>query len=347
MSGRVSTLAQVDTVKADTALTVTDLCVDYETRDAVYRAVRDVTFTLRRGQKLGIVGESGCGKSTLALALLGLLEPPARITRGDVVLNGVSLLALGEGELDSIRGRDVALIFQDPMTSLDPVKRIGDQITEGIRRHQPELPRAQIRRRTIELLGEVEIPRPERRVEDYPHQFSGGMRQRALIAIALANNPSVIIADEPTTALDVTTQAQVLELIHRLASDHGAAVVLITHNLGIVAEFCDIVHAMYAGRIVESAPVHSLFRRQLHPYTEGLLAAIPRPEMRGNDLASIPGAPPSLAAIPTGCPFHPRCPVRQDICFRVVPPLEGVKSPDGLLTAECHFAADRYAEFSG
>ena len=306
--------------------------------------VRDVSFRVERGEKVAIVGESGCGKSTLALALLGLLDPPGRIAGGDVVLNGRSIATLGERALCRVRNAEIALIFQDPMAALDPVMTIGGQIADTIRRHQPEVDRRTARRRAVELLREVEVPAAERRLDDYPHQYSGGMRQRVMIAIALANDPDIIVADEPTTALDVTTQAQVLDLLDRLVSERGAAIVLITHNLGLVAAFCDRVLVMYAGRIVEQGDVDSIFRRPLHPYTEALLGAIPRASGPDRDrLPSIPGFPPDPGALPAGCAFEPRCPAGhgRDACVTRAPAPQVFSRGAREFMAECHLAADR------
>jgi oligopeptide/dipeptide ABC transporter ATP-binding protein len=331
---------------ADPVLSVEGLTTQFHGRGGTVTAVREVSFSLGRTEKLGIVGESGCGKTALALSILGLIEPPGRVTGGNVFLNGRRISALGDRQLARVRGREISLIFQDPMGSLDPVKTIGSQIGEALRRHQPRLGRRERRRRVIELMGEVEIPYAERRISDYPHQYSGGMRQRVMIAIALANRPDVVIADEPTTALDVTTQAQILMLLDRLVSEHQTAVILITHNLGLVAEFCDAVHVMYAGRVVERASTPALFRAPLHPYTEALLAAIPRPQLRREELlASIPGAPPDLARLPAGCSFEPRCPYGsgRELC-RTVPPPELAPAADPVHVAECHFVADRALE---
>jgi oligopeptide/dipeptide ABC transporter ATP-binding protein len=308
-------------------------------------AVRDVSFDVPRAGKLAVVGESGCGKSALALSILGLIEPPGRIQAGEVWLNGRDLRRLSDRKLSGIRGNEVSLIYQDPMTALDPVKTIGRQIVEAIRRHQP-LSQSAARVRAVGLLREVEVPRADRRLDDYPHQYSGGMRQRVMIAIALANEPDLVIADEPTTALDVTTQAQVIDLLDRLVSERHAAIMLITHNLGLVAEFCDTVNVMYAGRIVERAAVSDAFARPVHPYTEALLKAVVRADrLADGPLPAIPGAPPDLAALPSGCTFEPRCPVGRgrDICRSTVPPLVGVGPPEQGAVAECHFAAERWA----
>jgi oligopeptide/dipeptide ABC transporter ATP-binding protein len=330
----------------DVVLSVRGLDTRYFGREGVVRAVRDVSFDVGKREKVAIVGESGCGKSALALSVLGLIEPPGRVVGGEVRLNGRLISALGDRELSRVRGREISLIFQDPMTALDPVKTIGRQISEAILRHQPDLGRNGARKRAGELLREVEVPYADRRLDDYPHQYSGGMRQRVLIAIALANDPDVVIADEPTTALDVTTQAQVLDLLDRLVTNHGAAVILITHNLGIVAEFCTRVQVMYAGRIVERAATADLFSRPTHPYSEALLRSVPRPDrLRREPLASIPGMPPNLAQLGPGCPFEPRCPVGngRDICRRDAPPAVELGSAERPIVSECHFAGERLA----
>ncbi len=319
-----------------------DLHTSFFSKSGVVQAVRGVSLELKRAEKLGIVGESGSGKSALALSILGLIESPGRVLAGEVLLNGRDLLRLSERRLQRIRGKEISLVFQDPMSALDPVQRIGRQLTEAILWHQPKLGRRAARRRAVELLREVEIPLAERRLDDYPHQYSGGMRQRVMIAIALASDPDVLIADEPTTALDVTTQAQVLELLERLATEHRAAIILITHNLGIVAEFCDTVQVMYAGRTVERASTVEVFARPSHPYTEALLESVPRPDrLQRGPLPSIPGAPPDLAALPPGCSFEPRCPLGagREVCRDEFPP--AVPLPHGY--AECHFARERRA----
>jgi oligopeptide/dipeptide ABC transporter ATP-binding protein len=334
--------------EAATVLSVRGLRTQYFTKEGVVDAVRSVSFELRRAEKLAIVGESGSGKSALALSILGLIEPPGRIVGGEVVLNGRVIVPLDDRALGRIRGKEISLIFQDPMSALDPVKTIGHQIEEAIRRHQHDIGRRGTRLRAVELLEEVEVPNAERRLDDYPHQYSGGMRQRVGIAIALANDPDVVIADEPTTALDVTTQAQVLDLLDRLVTRHDAAVILITHNLGIVAEFCTRVQVMYAGRLVERGPTEKLFERPSHPYTEALLRSVPRPDrLERGPLASIGGAPPNLAHLPPGCSFEPRCPLGRgrEICLTVPPPV--VEVAGGEVQSECHFAQDVHARAAG
>jgi oligopeptide/dipeptide ABC transporter ATP-binding protein len=327
-----------------TVLSVRGLRTNFVTPDGVFAAVRDVSFDVGRLERVGIVGESGSGKSALCLSILGLIEPPGQIAGGQVYLNGRDIRALRERELAAVRGREIAVVFQDPMTGLDPIKPVGQQVIEAIRAHQA-VSRSRARQLAIGLLRDVEIPHADRRLADYPHQYSGGMRQRVMIAMALANDPDVLIADEPTTALDVTTQAQVLDLLERLAAERGTAVILITHNLGIVAEFCDTVQVMYAGRIVERSPAQRVFDHPAHPYTEALLKAVPRTGSAGQPLLAIGGLPPSLAALPDGCSFEPRCPVGhgREVCVSRVPEPVLLAGPDGPgepAMAECHFPGE-------
>jgi oligopeptide/dipeptide ABC transporter ATP-binding protein len=326
-------------------LDVRGLTTEFATRNGSVAAVRDVSFAVRRGEKVAIVGESGCGKSTLALSILGLIDKPGRIASGEVRLDGRDLVGLSESAMKSIRGKTISLIFQDPMGALDPIKTIGAQIVDTLRRHQPGLSHKAARARAVELLREVEVPAAERRLDDYPHHYSGGMRQRVMIAIALANSPDLIIADEPTTALDVTTQAQVLALLERVVADHGCAVLLITHNLGVVAEFCDVVQVMYAGRIVERGPTEAVLARPTHPYTQALLESIPDPARIGTRLRAIPGMPPDLSAMPKGCAFEPRCFFGQgrEICRARQPEPVAIETVSGPSLVECHFAAERAA----
>jgi oligopeptide/dipeptide ABC transporter ATP-binding protein len=304
------------------------------------RAVRGISFDLLKAQKLAIVGESGCGKSTLALSMLGLLEYPGQVFGGEVLLAGRDIARLSEREKRHVLGAEISLVFQDSMSALDPVKRVGNQIMEAIHAHQPGMRKQKARAAAIELLKEVEVPNASRRIDDYPHQYSGGMRQRVMIAIALANAPRVLIADEPTTALDVTTQAQILGLLDRLVSEREAAVVLITHNLGIVAEFCDIVRVMYAGRFVEAGSVFEIFGRPVHPYSAGLLRSVPRPDRYRGPLVSIPGFPPPLDETWAGCSFEPRCPLGKGrpICQETPPPARPAPGEDPRHVGECHFA---------
>src|SRR6187431_738782 len=293
---------------AERLLEVKDLKVQFATEDGVVNAVDGVSFTLDRGQVLGIVGESGSGKSVTSMTMLGLTRGVNARFEGEVNYKGRDLLGMSEDELQTVRGNEIAMIFQDPMTAMNPVYRVGDQIAEGLRAHNPQMNKAQGRARGIELLRAVGIPNPESRVDDHPHNFSGGMRQRAMIAMALANNPDLLIADEPTTALDVTVQAQILDLILDLQAEFDSAVMLITHDLGVVAEVADDILVMYAGRGVEYGPATEVFSAPAHPYTWGLLESVPRFDKgRQGRLVPIPGSPPSLLAPPPGCPFHPRC----------------------------------------
>jgi oligopeptide/dipeptide ABC transporter ATP-binding protein len=302
--------------------------------------VRGVSFSVGPGKVLGIVGESGSGKSMTVRAVTGLTPPGARIS-GSVRLNGEEVVGLPERRLRRLRGARIGMIFQDPMTALNPVIRVGDLIAEAVRLHHPEVSAAQARDRAIELLERVAVPQPDMRARQYVHQFSGGMRQRAMIAIAIANNPDVLIADEPTTALDVTVQAQVLELLKSLRQTFPVGLILITHDLGVVAGVADRVAVMYAGRIVETGAVGDVFRESRHPYTRGLLSCLPRIDGRELRLAPIPGAPPSFTARPPGCPFHPRCPIAREVCVQEEPELRPV---DAVLSA-CHFA-EEMREFS-
>ncbi|HUH11815.1 MAG TPA: ABC transporter ATP-binding protein [Longimicrobiales bacterium] len=303
-------------------LEVKDLRTYFRTDAGTARAVDGVSFHVERGEVLGIVGESGCGKSVTALSIMGLVpQPPGRIEPGSsIALEGRDLVGLPEKEMRKIRGNDVAMIFQEPMTSLNPVFRVGEQIAEPLRRHRG-MGKKEARARAVELLELVGIPAPDQRVDEYPHQLSGGMRQRIMIAMALACEPDLLIADEPTTALDVTIQAQILELLAELRERMGMAVVLITHDLGVVAEVCDRVVVMYAGEVVETGTVEEIFRTPRHPYTEGLLAAVPRLGSRGEKLAVIPGTVPNATDWPIGCRFHDRCPYGWDLCVRRHPEL--------------------------
>lgn len=299
-------------------LEVEDLTVRFRAGSAIVHAVNGVSFTLMRGGTLGLVGESGCGKTVTSLAIARLLPPTGRVDRGNVRLDGVDLLTLPEAAMRRIRGRDMAMVFQDPMSSLNPVLPIGEQISETIRAHA-RLARSAARKRAAELLGQVGIPDPHAALARYPHELSGGMRQRVMIAIALALEPKLLIADEPTTALDVTIQAQVLDLIKRLTRELGTAVMLISHNLGVVADMTQRVAIMYAGYVVEEAATAGLFSRPRHPYTVGLLHSLPRPNVPG--LVPIEGAPPDLRRTPRGCPFAPRCAWRLDACWTEMPAL--------------------------
>ena len=322
------------------ALQVERLEVDFPTKDGVVHAVRGVDFSLAPGEVLGIVGESGSGKSVTALATMGLL-PKGAVVRGSIRFDGTDLLTLKEKQLTQVRGTGIAMIFQDPMTSLNPVYTIGWQITEAILAHQ-DVSKDAAMARAIELLAKVGIPNPAERVDNYPHEFSGGMRQRVVIAIAMANDPEVILADEPTTALDVTVQAQVLNSLKAAMAETGAALLLITHDLGVIAGLADRVLVMYAGRPVEIGTAEDVFYRPSMPYTLGLLGSLPRLDSHGAErLRQIPGAPPSMIGDRTGCPFAPRCPLAADICRETEPELVVVPSVNSALgehRAACHFA---------
>ncbi len=322
---------------AEPLLDVRDLAVSFNTGDGVVQAVRGVSFTLDRGRTLGIVGESGSGKTVSALTIVGLTQ--GAHTSGEALFEGRDLLSARPDELRAIRGARIGMIFQDPLSSLHPQFRIGWQIAEMIRLHEPAS-RRQAHQRAIELLGLVGIPQPARRVDDYPHQFSGGMRQRAMIAMAVALNPRLLIADEPTTALDVTVQAQIVDLMRRLQQEFGTAIVMITHDLGLLAEIADDVLVMYAGRAMETADRRTLYYDPHHPYTRGLLASLPAQGGTRERLTPIPGLPPSLIQLPSGCPFHPRCSEAFGRCLREDPPLLDVG--EGHRSA-CWLAAGREA----
>ena len=302
-------------------LDVSELYVDFFTRRGVVQAVRGVSFQIERGETLGVVGESGSGKSVMAQTLLGLIELPGRITGGDVRWKGESLVHDADATLNRVRGKEIAMIFQDPMTSLNPLFTVGAQIVEVCRRHTA-VNKRQAQERAVELLDLVGIANPAQRVKQYPHEMSGGMRQRVLIAMALACDPELLVADEPTTALDVTIQAQILELIAELQQRLGLAVMLITHDLGVVAGLCDRVAVMYSGKLVELASAEEVFDDPAHPYTHGLLASTPRLDKVESRLVSIDGAPPDLVDPPPGCPFAARCPIAVDQCREAMPGLK-------------------------
>jgi oligopeptide/dipeptide ABC transporter ATP-binding protein len=314
-------------------LEVKGLKTHFFTRDGVVRAVDGISFALEKGKTLGIVGESGCGKSVTALSIMGLLpRPPAKIVEGEVLFDGRDLTGLSDRQLEDVRGHQIAMIFQDPMTSLNPTIKIKTQITETLRRHL-DMSKDAARKRAIELLEEVRIPNAAERIDDYPHRFSGGMRQRVMVAIALACNPKLLIADEPTTALDVTIQAQILDLLDELRREHDMAMIIITHDMGVVAETADDIAVMYAGQIVEQATALDLFDRPEHPYTEALLGALPQlegdtSEIREGRLVSIPGRPPDLIDPPEACRFGPRCPYADlgDSCTKEAPQLREIRS---------------------
>jgi oligopeptide/dipeptide ABC transporter ATP-binding protein len=328
---------------AEPLLSVSDLSTHFFMRDGVVHAVDGVSFDVEKGRVLGIVGESGCGKTVTALSIMGLIpRPPARIVSGEVAFNGRDLTALSERELEDVRGSQIAMIFQDPMTSLNPTLTIGTQITETIRRHF-EVSKTAARAKAVELLEEVRIPNARARLDDYPHRLSGGMRQRVMIAIALSCEPELLIADEPTTALDVTVQAQVLDLLEELQESHGTAMILITHDMGVVAEAAHDVVVMYAGQIVEQAPVLELFDHPEHPYTEALLGALPQiagEGIRRGRLTAIPGRPPDLIDPPEACRFAARCKYAGgDACTTHVPELREIR-PGHLVRSE-HPASER------
>lgn len=319
--------------KGDPIMQVRDLHVSFATEAGVCRAVRGVNFDLWRGRTLGIVGESGSGKSVTALSLIGLLDDNAKVT-GSIIMNGEELIGKTDEEMSEIRGERIAMVFQDPLSALTPMFTIGDQIAEGLITHHPDMSKQQIHDRCVELLDLVGIPQPEERLSSFPHQFSGGMRQRVMIAIAIANNPDVIIADEPTTALDVTIQAQILDVLAKAQKETGAAVVLITHDLGVVAGASDDILVMYAGRPVERASIDDIFQHPSMPYTMGLLGAVPKPHIAASQrLVPIQGNPPSLVDIPKGCPFSPRCPLATPECSLSEPNLEVVDANSGHLAS--------------
>jgi peptide/nickel transport system ATP-binding protein len=333
-----------DTRAEDTVLDVKNLQTVFFTSSGLFKAVDDVSFTVRRGETLAIVGESGCGKSVTALSIMRLVpDPPGRIVGGSMVLEGTDLLGLDEDRMREIRGNRISMIFQEPMTSLNPVMRIGDQITEAVRLHQT-MTRKEAWAKAVDMLRLVRIPEPERRASEYPHQLSGGMRQRAMIAMALACRPALLIADEPTTALDVTIQAQILALIVELQEELGTGLILITHDLGVVAQTAQRVIVMYAGKKVEEATVEALFENPRHPYTRGLMASMPAVISQGskNDarLVEIPGMVPSLTNLPPGCAFAPRCGLAIDRCRAEYPPL---RDWDDNHLAACWRAAETAA----
>ncbi|MFG2710137.1 ABC transporter ATP-binding protein [Streptomyces goshikiensis] len=308
-------------------LEVRDLHVEFRTRDGVAKAVNGVNYSVAEGETLAVLGESGSGKSVTAQAVMGILDtPPGRIAGGEILFKGKDLLKMKEDERRKIRGAGMAMIFQDALSSLNPVLSVGAQLGEMYEVHRG-MSRKAARAKAVELMERVKIPAARERVGDYPHQFSGGMRQRIMIAMALALEPSLIIADEPTTALDVTVQAQVMDLLAELQRELNMGLILITHDLGVVADVADKIAVMYAGRIVEAAPVHEIYAAPAHPYTRGLLDSIPRLDQKGQELYAIKGLPPNLLAIPPGCAFNPRCPMARALCRAEVPPLAEV-APD-------------------
>lgn len=302
-------------------LDIRNLHVAFHTRHGVLHALNGVSFSIGRGEVLGVVGESGAGKSLTGSAVIGLLEPPGQIAGGEIHLNGTRIDGLDAEAMRHIRGKKIGTIFQDPLTSLDPLFRVGEQLVETIRTHLP-LDEKQARARAIALLADVGIPAPEKRIDAYPHEFSGGMRQRVVIALALAAEPELVIADEPTTALDVSVQAQIIDVLKKLCRERGTAVMLITHDMGVIAETADRVAVMYAGRVVEIGPVRSVVKQPHHPYAQGLMGSIPPLDQRPQQLQQIEGAMPRLSAIPKGCAFHPRCPLVVDACLKSEPSLQ-------------------------
>ena len=318
-------------------LEVDNLQVEFRTREGVAKAVNGVSYSVDEGETLAVLGESGSGKSVTAQAIMGILDsPPGFVAGGAVRFRGEDLLALPEEERRAYRGRSISMIFQDALSALNPVFPVGWQIAEMFRVHEG-MPKSEAKKRAVELMERVRIPAARERAGDYPHQFSGGMRQRIMIAMAIALDPDVLIADEPTTALDVTVQAQIMNLLRDLQRERKMGLILITHDLGVVADVADKISVMYAGRIMEQAPVGDIYARPAHPYTKGLLESIPRVDLKGKDLSAIKGLPPNLMRIPTGCEFNPRCPYAQAVCLDQRPPLLEVVS--GRSSA-CHFARE-------
>ena len=302
-----------------TLLNITDLTTNFYTDDGVVQAIRSVDINIRHSETLALVGESGCGKSVTALSVMRLIPtPPGKLESGEIIFNGKNLLNLSSKEMQKIRGNEIGMIFQEPMTSLNPIFTVGDQVGEAIALHQKKSP-AETRELTLDILRKTAIPSPEKRIDQYPHELSGGMKQRVMIAMAIACQPALLIADEPTTALDVTIQAQILDLLSQLQKELNMAILLITHNLGIVAEYADRVGVMYAGKIVEEASVEALFAMPAHPYTQGLLNSLPQEGM-GRELKPIPGSVPHPAHLPDGCAFHPRCEQVMPRCRTEIPP---------------------------
>ncbi|MFE3451129.1 ABC transporter ATP-binding protein [Nonomuraea sp. NPDC059194] len=315
-------------------LAVDNLHVEFLTRAGVVRAVNGVSYSLNAGETLAVLGESGSGKSVTAQAIMGILDmPPARIPKGEIRFHGTDLLKLSEEARTQVRGERIAMIFQDALSALNPVFTVGWQISEMFRVHRG-MSKRDAMKKAVELMDRVRIPAARQRVNDYPHQFSGGMRQRIMIAMSIALDPEVLIADEPTTALDVTVQAQIMELLAELQRESNMGLILITHDLGVVADVADKISVMYGGRIVENAPVYDIYKAPAHPYSKGLLDSIPRVDMKGQELYAIKGLPPNLLDMPSGCAFHPRCPYRQDNCVTDVPPLYEIS---GVRGSACHY----------
>ncbi|MFD1939140.1 MULTISPECIES: ABC transporter ATP-binding protein [Nonomuraea] len=315
-------------------LAVDNLHVEFHTRAGVVRAVNGVSYSLNAGETLAVLGESGSGKSVTAQAIMGILDmPPAKIPQGEIRFHGTDLLRLSEEARTQVRGERIAMIFQDALSALNPVFTVGWQISEMFRVHRG-MSKRDATKKAVELMDRVRIPAARQRVNDYPHQFSGGMRQRIMIAMSIALDPEVLIADEPTTALDVTVQAQIMELLAELQRESNMGLILITHDLGVVADVADKISVMYGGRIVENAPVYDIYKAPAHPYSKGLLDSIPRVDMKGQELYAIKGLPPNLLDMPSGCAFHPRCPYRQDNCVTDVPPLYEIS---GVRGSACHY----------
>jgi oligopeptide/dipeptide ABC transporter ATP-binding protein len=323
---------------AEPILSIRDLTVEFKTEDGIVHAVQGVSYDVNPGEVLGIVGESGSGKSVSMLAVLGLIpQPPGRIVKGEALYKGTDVLNMSKGQLRRLRGGEMSMVFQDPMTSLNPVLKVGYQLTEAVKAHNEGVGDDAARKRAVRLLDIVGVPNPEQRVDQFPHEFSGGMRQRAMIAMAIANDPTLLIADEPTTALDVTIQAQIIEVLKAAQHETHAAIILITHDLGLVAELADRVVVMYAGRVVEYGDVFTIFSNPRHPYTVGLMESLPGLSIGQTTLQPIPGQPPSLISVPPGCAFHPRCSLSngRQRCRSEVPALRGTGHP-GHISA-CHF----------
>jgi oligopeptide transport system ATP-binding protein len=315
-------------------LAVDDLHVEFVTRAGVVRAVNGVSYSLNPGETLAVLGESGSGKSVTAQAIMGILDvPPARVPKGEIRFRGTDLLKLSEENRTQVRGQRIAMVFQDALSALNPVFTVGWQISEMFRVHRGMSKRDGMNK-AVELMDKVRIPAARQRVNDFPHQFSGGMRQRIMIAMSIALDPEVLIADEPTTALDVTVQAQIMELLAELQRESNMGMILITHDLGVVADVADKIAVMYGGRIVENAPVHDIYGNPGHPYTKGLLESIPRVDQKGQDLYAIKGLPPNLLDMPSGCAFHPRCPYKQDNCVSDTPPLYEISQ---TRSSACHY----------
>lgn len=322
---------------AQPVLSVRDLRVEFVTRRGILKAIDGISFDIGKGEVLGVVGESGAGKSVTGSAVIGLIDPPGRIAGGEVLLSGMRIDNLPPDEMRRVRGKRIGMIFQDPLTSLNPLYRVSEQLVETIRTHT-NLSASAARKRAVDLLAEVGIPAPERRIDSYPHEFSGGMRQRVVIALALCAEPELIIADEPTTALDVSVQAQIISLLKRLGREHGTAIMLVTHDMGVIAETADRVAVMYAGRIAEIGPVRDVVQNPLHPYAKGLMGAIPSLENETDRLVQIPGSMPRLSAIPPGCSFNPRCPYVFDRCR--------VERPEPIQHSEHRVACHLYDQSS-